>query len=146
MIDFCKSGLNEQNLALIKKLEKHFPIGSLLVDLENKYLSLLEVKYDSKLYGLLIVRGEFNRKNELVLVCQHVIAVDGLELHFSNLLEQSFPDWLLSKGFSKIRLETDKSGLYIMARKFLGEPKIYVFEKGLNELIIDRKKTPAFNN
>lgn len=135
MFEYRKIGVNERFLRLLGKLTKEADFRrSLLLDIENKFLSVLEVYYDQKFYGVLICRGEINRKGELVLVCRHVIAEDNLDEHLSSILAQSLPDHLKRHHFARIRFETDNSALYRVVKKFLGEPILHVFEKDLNDI------------
>lgn len=135
MFEYRKTGVTQNFLRLIKKLTVEPPFRrSLVLDIENKFLSVLEVYYDNKFYGVLVCRGEINRESELVLVLRHIIAEDGLEIHLSSILAESFPEHLSRHKFNRLRLETDKSGLYELAKKFLGEPIAFTFERALNDI------------
>lgn len=157
MITFLKTGLTEDVLRLIKKLPTSYVHSSIVLDIEKKFLSVIEVKEDSKLLGIIIARGEVNRRGELVFILQHVVSEDNLDKHFSSYIDENIENWLLSLKsspdsgsksiFKKIRQCSDHPVLSRILRMFYGEPVQEVFEKYIgskdkNEIRLNRQ-TPS---
>ena len=133
MIEYLKSGIDIEVLRLLKKLGPDYPLKSLCLDIENKYLSISKVYYDGKLYGILVVRGVRTRKGEWELVCNHVIAEDEIEISFNSILAESLPKYAASCGFEKLRIHSKPGGIERILTKWAGSPKELVFIKDLAE-------------
>lgn len=127
MIEYKKSGLDEDVLRLLNKLEARFPVKSLLLDIENKLLTVNKVFYDGKLYGILVLRMVTTRLAQVELVVNHAIAEDNIEIHFSNILGNSLADHAFSHGFDSLRIHTGNDGRAKMAQRWMGEPTEFVY-------------------
>ena len=156
MIEYKKAGISDNFLRLLKKF-KASPTAyrSVIEDIENKHISVLEVYYDSKLYGVLVVRGEVNREGKLGICILHAIAEDNLDRHLSSILAESLEDWLLSlraengdQVFFWIRQEADNRIIARMLEAYYGEPIIKVYQKNLesHETRLNRQKTSSIAN
>ena len=145
MIEYRKAiGITTEDIELLRKLEQNFfPLQSLIYNIEHKFYSLLRVYYDSKLYGILVVRGEFKHTGELVLVIDHAIAEDHIEDHFSSILKESLWEFVANEKFIDkdnktyyfkfIRHHAHNKGLKRMLEKHYGEPNQFIFEKDIRE-------------
>lgn len=133
MIEFKKTGINSDFLRLVPKLRI---FRTLLVDIENKFLSVIQIKFDGKLYGFMVVRCEVNYFGELVYIVNHCIAEDNLDIHFSSLLKEYLQEWLGSfkdsegiQLFKRLRFESDKKSISRILKGSFGDPKREIFEK-----------------
>src|SRR5579862_6836601 len=140
MITYEKAkSISTEDIELLRKLEQNFfPLASIVHNLEKKYCTLLRIYYDSKLYGILVVRGEFRHNGELVLVIDHAIAEDGIEEHFSSILRESLWEFVANEkfnghSFKYIRHHAHNKGLKRMLERHYGEPREYIFEKDIRE-------------
>jgi hypothetical protein len=114
MITYKKTGISPDILHLISKLPEPWTHEQIIIDIEHKFLSVIEVCYDDKRYGILIARGEINRLNEWVYVICGVVAEDDLNIHLMSILKHSLENWLSSfkpieqfTGWKKIRMFAD---------------------------------------
>lgn len=157
MIKYEKAiGITLEDIELLQKLEQHlFPYESLVNNLQKKLCSLLRVYYDTKLYGILIVRGEFKHTGELVLVIDHAIAEDGIEEHFSSILRESLWQFVANEKFNGhnfkfVRHHAHNKGLKRMLERHYGEASEFIFEKDVrefkNEIRLNRQTASAVNN
>ena len=153
MIKYKKIGLTEDVVRLLKKLPEHYAIASIMLDIENKFITIHSVSYDKKLYGILILRCETNRKGQAGIVVHHAIAENGIDVSFSNILEESlWAYWAAFKNpktgeqiFKWIRQESDRPALSRMLEKRYGKPIVEVFEKDLTKCEI-HSSTLSFTN
>ena len=132
MIKYARVGIDEQVLRLLKKLEPDFPAQSVVLDVENNFVSVVKVLYDEKVYGVLVIRGEMTHKKELKLVIDHAIAEEELSVAFSSILAESLFDFAKEQGFAIIEQRAHKPGLARMLKTHYGEPKEWIFKKELS--------------
>lgn len=131
MIKYGRCGLDEIVIRLLKKLEPDFPAQSVIVDIENNFVSIVKVFYDNKVYGILVIRGEVTHKKELKLVIDHAIAEENLATSFSSILTESLFDFAKDQKFDIIEQRAHKAGLARMLKNSYGEPKEWIFKKEL---------------
>lgn len=124
MVEFVRGYVDDSALDLLKKLN-HPQIVRRQIELNN--CSLIKVIKDGFFCGVLIVRGEYNLARELTLVVLHVIADDGIEESFSDVLGDSLKQWAQIHGFIWVRIHADTPALCRMVQKFKFETTETVF-------------------
>lgn len=136
-IDYQKVETVDENIIkLLKKLDGVKPFGILIKEIENKYYSIIQVFFNSKSCGILLIRGEIDFKGNFHLVVAHAIADDNLVKTFSEVLGYSLFEFAKAKGARFIRQHADKKGLCRMLEKYYGDPVEYVYQKDLNECLL----------
>lgn len=131
MIRYQKVGVDPDVIRLLSKLGENYPLASLLLDIENNCITVNKVFYNNALYGILVLRGVINRNGLAELVCNHVIAEDGIDTPFNSILAQTLPEHAAQAGFDKIRVHVGRAGLRNILEKWAGEPKEFVYEKDI---------------
>lgn len=132
-IAYQKCGIDDDVLRLLRKLVD-VPTSSLILDIENFWLTPNKVFYDGKLYGLLILQGQKNRRGQKVLVVFHAIAEDGIEEHFTAILAESLQAHAKAAGFELIRIHADKLSMARIMSRY-GQPNEWVFTIGVSQCL-----------
>lgn len=146
MITYAKCGIDDVVLRLLGKLGVQYPVNSLILDIENFFITPVKVFYDDKLYGVLIVRADINRRGLRELVVLHVIAEDGIEIHFNNILGTSLSETALKDGFDIIRIHTGRCGIARFLERWGGKPVEQIFEKDLKQWKIQETHNPQHSS
>jgi hypothetical protein len=134
MITYKKTDINANLLRLLKKLPAAYGISNILLDLENKYISAVEVRSNGELAGIIILRGEIDRQGEMGVILLHAIAENNIPYKFTDVLAVSVVEWLQSLKsnsgqpvFKWLRQDADSPALARILSKFYGNPSIYCF-------------------
>lgn len=131
MFEYRRTGLDEQVLRLLKKLEPDFPNGGIIKDFENNWTHIVKVIFKEDVYGILVLRFVRYHSGEFVMVVDHAVAEDGIEQSFSSILGETLFVWAESLGFDIISQHAHKAGLCKILEKFYGFPSEIVYKKRL---------------
>jgi hypothetical protein len=108
VVSYTRGYVDDYSLELLKKLKNPEFTRE---QIEKEHCSLINVRIDEKVVGVLIVRGELSTSQELTLVVLHVIAANHIDESFSGLLGKSLRQWAGQHGFKYIRIHSDRPGL-----------------------------------
>lgn len=131
MFEYRKSGLDSHVLRLLKKLEPDFPNAGIIKDFEQNWNHIVKVFFKDECYGILVLRFVRYHSGEYVMVVDHAIAEDELNISFSSILGETLFTWAESLGFDMISQHAHRAGLCKMLEKYYGSPSEIVYKKRL---------------
>lgn len=133
MFEYRRTGLDDQVLRLLKKLEPDFPVSGIIQDFEQSWTHFVKVVFKDEVYGLLVLRFVKYHSGEHVMVVDHAIAEEGIEESFSSILGETLFAWAGSLNFDIISQHAHRAGLCKMLEKHYGFPSEIVYKKRLKE-------------
>lgn len=130
-IDYKKSLIDADIERLVLKLEPQYPHIKVLEELAAGFATPFKVLVDDALQGVLICRRVRNYNSDEILVIDHAIAEDNIDLAFSETLAHSLFSWGKVLGFHQVHQHADRPALARMLEAHYGKCDEWIFKKDL---------------
>jgi hypothetical protein len=139
-IDFKNTGVDDQTLDLLKKLD--VPTKYLVEDIEKHFKSAIKVYLNGICHGLILVRGEISYTNEMTLVVDHAIAADGKNITEVLNMDNALWRWARAAGFQFVRQHADRAGLARILERYYDRIESIAYIKDIRQCQAQNQVAP----